>query len=597
MSSQPPPRRTAALAVLASLALSAGAAHAQTVDPRLYEPSLGTTGVMGVDTSLVPGHLQLWGGLFTTFANDELVTRTTTDAVDHGPLRNRMTATVGLGIGLFDRFELSLGAPLQIVEGFAAGGGRETNVSFGDLRVVARGRIFGADPGTEGFGLGLALDLTIPTSGGSTIFAGEDGINLTPRLAVDWRSAAGAVVAFNVGFRVRPSQVVVDDLAVGNEMRFGLGADLPIGAYDISLLGEVLASVGLATDPLDRDGAATARKTPIEALAGLRWRPGDFTLTTAAGAGLTSGYGAPDYRVVFNLTYGGPTPPKWEEARVARAADDPGGKQTFAYTPLPRLNDARFDALAAADPDRDGDAVPSSTDRCLTEPEDRDGNFDGDGCPDLDDDEDGVPDTEDKCLDAKEVYNGVDDEDGCPDEGGVDTSGIETVSGMLTIRETIAFVSGSAELSPKSTGVVDKVASFLLQHPEVKRVRIEGHTDDQGDKEQNVDLSERRAWSVKGYLVEHGVDGRRLYPMGFGPTRPVDPKRTKAARAMNRRVEFHVIANDQNPDGTLRDDGGSKIKPGAPVGPGGVVPKAPKAEPVKTEPVKPAPTEGEEGGE
>jgi outer membrane protein OmpA-like peptidoglycan-associated protein len=582
----------ATLAALASLALSAGAAQAQTVDPRLYEPSLGTTGVLGVDTSLVPGHLQLWGGLFASFANDELVTRTTDDTIDHGPLRNRGTATLAVGLGLFDRFELSLGAPLQIVEGFGTGGSRETNVSFGDLRVVARGRIFGADPGAAGFGLALAVDLTIPTSGGSTIFAGEDGLNLTPRLAVDWRSAAGAVVAFNVGYRMRTSQVVVDDLAVGDELRFGLGADLPVGAYDISLLGEVQASLGFGTDAIDPDGAATARKTPIEALAGVRWRPGDFTVTAAAGAGLTSGYGAPDYRVVFNLTYGGPTPPKWEEARVPRPADDPTAQPSYAYAPIPKLNDARFDAMAAADPDRDGDAVPSSTDRCLTEPEDRDGHFDGDGCPDLDDDDDGVPDTADKCPDEKEVYNGVDDDDGCPDEGGVDTSGIQAVSGLLTISETIAFVSGSAELSPKSLGVVDKVATFLLQHPEVKRVRIEGHTDDQGDKEQNVDLSERRAWSVKGYLVEHGVDGRRLYPMGYGPTRPVDPRRNKAARAKNRRVEFHVIANDQNPDGTLRDDGGSKIKPGAPVGPGGVVPNTPKAEPVTTEP-----TEGQEDGE
>jgi len=570
---------TATLVAVVALLVGAPSAGAQTVDPRLYEPSLGTTGVLGVDTSLVPGHLSLWGGLFATFANDELVTRTSDEDVDHGPLRNRLTATVGVGIGLFDRLELAVGAPLQFIEGPSTEAGeRQNDIAFGDLRVVARGRIFGAAPGETGFGLGLAVDLTIPTSGGSTAFAGEDGLDITPRLAFDWRDAGGTVVALNVGYRIRTSQVLVDDLAVGDELRLGLGADIPLGAYDISALGEVLATLGLGTDDLDPDGAASGRKTPVEALAGLRWRPGDFAISAAAGVGLTSGYGAPDYRVVFGLTYGGPARPEWEEARVYRAEDDPAANPELAYAPIPRLNDARFDALAAADPDRDGDAVPASVDRCLTEREDRDGHFDGDGCPDPDDDEDGVLDVNDKCPDAKEVYNGVDDEDGCPDEGGVDTSGIQTISGKITIPETIAFVTGSAELTPESNAVLDRVATFLMQHPEVKRLRIEGHTDDRGDKEQNVDLSERRAWSVKAYLVSQGVDGRRLYPMGYGPTKPIDPRRTKDARAKNRRVEFHVIADDQNPDGTPYDDGGSKLQKGKPVGPGGVIPKAPKTD-------------------
>ncbi|TNF36647.1 MAG: hypothetical protein EP329_04960 [Deltaproteobacteria bacterium] len=577
---------TATLAALALTALGASSARAQTVDPRLYEPSLGATGVLGVDTSLVPEHLKLWGGFYGSFANDELVTRTSETEVDHGPLRNRLTSTLAVGIGLLDRFEVALGVPLQVIEGPSTDAGvRESDFAFGDVRVVARGRIFGVNAWEEGFGLSAALDFTLPTSGGSVAFAGDDGLVITPRVVFDWRTAEGAVVALNLGYRVRTSQVVVDDLAIGDELRIGVGADVPLGAYDLSALGEVLASIGTATDGADPEGAASARKTPMEALFGLRWRPGDFAFTAAAGVGLTDGYGAPDYRAVFGVTYGGPAPPKWEEERVARGDE---GEQTFSYGAIPRLNDARFDAIAAADPDRDGDAVPASVDRCLTEREDRDGHFDGDGCPDLDDDEDGVPDTEDKCPNEKEVYNGVDDEDGCPDEGGVDTSDIQTISGKITIKELINFVSGSAELTPESNAVLDQVATFLLQHPEVKRLRIEGHTDDRGDQEENVDLSERRAWSVKGYLVAHGVDGRRLYPMGYGPTRPVDPGRGKEARAKNRRVEFHVIADDQNPDGTPYDDGGSKLQKGKPVGPGGTVPKT-------TEPV--APTTPDDGAQ
>ncbi|MFT7580296.1 MAG: OOP family OmpA-OmpF porin, partial [Myxococcota bacterium] len=84
-------------------------------------------------------------------------------------------------------------------------------------------------------------------------------------------------------------------------------------------------------------------------------------------------------------------------------------------------------------------------------------------------------------------------------------------------------------------------------------------TDNSGDREYNVDLAERRAWSVMSYLVEQGVKRARLFAKGFGSTRALDTNRTKIGRAKNRRVEFHLIKPGEKPEGDLDDtQGGSK---------------------------------------
>jgi outer membrane protein OmpA-like peptidoglycan-associated protein len=72
-------------------------------------------------------------------------------------------------------------------------------------------------------------------------------------------------------------------------------------------------------------------------------------------------------------------------------------------------------------------------------------------------------------------------------------------------------------------------------------VSIEGHTDNQGPDDYNQDLSERRAASVRRYLISQGVESERLRSKGFGESQPIDDNRTAAGRAENRRVEFLII--------------------------------------------------------
>jgi len=80
----------------------------------------------------------------------------------------------------------------------------------------------------------------------------------------------------------------------------------------------------------------------------------------------------------------------------------------------------------------------------------------------------------------------------------------------------------------------------LMDAPEL-RIRVEGHTDSQGDEEQNVSLSQARAEAVVRHLLALRVDKERLEAIGFGPSRPVDTNRTESGRSNNRRVELHII--------------------------------------------------------
>jgi outer membrane protein OmpA-like peptidoglycan-associated protein len=81
----------------------------------------------------------------------------------------------------------------------------------------------------------------------------------------------------------------------------------------------------------------------------------------------------------------------------------------------------------------------------------------------------------------------------------------------------------------------------MIAHPEIWKVRVEGHTDSVGKPEKNQKLSEGRAASVVAYLVKKGVVPERLEAAGFGDTKPIEDNKTSKGRAANRRVEFNIV--------------------------------------------------------
>jgi outer membrane protein OmpA-like peptidoglycan-associated protein len=104
----------------------------------------------------------------------------------------------------------------------------------------------------------------------------------------------------------------------------------------------------------------------------------------------------------------------------------------------------------------------------------------------------------------------------------------------------VEFKTGSAILTEKSTGLLDKVADIIKAHSEY-HYKIQGHTDSQGKKESNLRLSEKRAKSVKDYLISKGVSDKLLSSKGFGSSNPIADNATKDGRLQNRRVVFEIV--------------------------------------------------------
>ena len=112
--------------------------------------------------------------------------------------------------------------------------------------------------------------------------------------------------------------------------------------------------------------------------------------------------------------------------------------------------------------------------------------------------------------------------------------------GRVAIRN-ILFDTNSATIQPESAPVLEQIATMMRQHLELK-LMVEGHTDEEGDFDWNMELSADRAVSVKAYLVENfGIEADRMRTMGLGPTQPVDSNDTEEGRQQNRRVELVKI--------------------------------------------------------
>lgn len=177
-------------------------------------------------------------------------------------------------------------------------------------------------------------------------------------------------------------------------------------------------------------------------------------------------------------------------------------------------------------PDTDGDGVPDKDDKCPNTPAGV--KVDADGCP-IDTDGDGIPDYLDKCPTVK----GTVENKGCPEVK-------EEVKKIFTqALQGIQFETGKDVIRKTSFSILDKVVKIMNENPEYN-LKINGHTDSQGNPDANLVLSQKRAEAVKTYFINKGLDASRFTAKGFGPNLPVDDNKTAAGRAKNRRVEFVV---------------------------------------------------------
>lgn len=127
-------------------------------------------------------------------------------------------------------------------------------------------------------------------------------------------------------------------------------------------------------------------------------------------------------------------------------------------------------------------------------------------------------------------------------------TGVEVQREGDTIRlnapSSITFDTDRADVKPQFRTVLDQIAGSINQYPGTV-VRVEGHTDSTGSAAYNQTLSENRAQSVRGYLMQRGVEGARMEAVGYGMTRPIAGNDTAEGRAQNRRVEVLIVPKAQ----------------------------------------------------
>jgi len=176
-------------------------------------------------------------------------------------------------------------------------------------------------------------------------------------------------------------------------------------------------------------------------------------------------------------------------------------------------------------PDSDGDGINDEMDKCPNQA----GTAKYDGCPVPDKDGDGINDDEDKCPDIA----GISTNNGCPDV----PANVSKTLGYSA--QNISFGATNAKLTTKSNASLDKVVTIMNENPGL-RIRVEGHTDNAGDDDANMKLSEDRATAVKDYLVSKGISEDRITVEGFGETQPIADNNTSTGRMKNKRIELRV---------------------------------------------------------
>lgn len=174
-------------------------------------------------------------------------------------------------------------------------------------------------------------------------------------------------------------------------------------------------------------------------------------------------------------------------------------------------------------PDTDGDGLPDNTDKCPNAA----GPAANEGCPDTDND--GVADHMDKCPTVPGTVNNQ----GCPEIKA------EVKKRLAFAATAIQFDLGKATIKKTSNKLLDEIVKILNDYPDYN-MTIDGHTDNTGKPEKNMQLSKDRAAAVKGYFIAKGISADRLSSDGYGDTKPVASNKTAKGRAQNRRVAMDL---------------------------------------------------------
>lgn len=489
-------------------------------------------------------------------------------------IQDQLTVYGSAGFQLLDRATIGLTfpwTPVQTGENPNYGSGtiqgigqsRTTFVQPGgpsasDLRIDFRGTILRSADRRSAFG--AQISLFAPT-GTTTNLGGDGGTGALVMLTGETSVTSWLTFVANTGVHFRPRRSINDPandsgLGIGNEWRFAIGAFVPLKEGKYRIGATIFGQTGIESDSLIGNTFFRKENTPLEWQVEGRMKFGPANhWWVGGGAGtrlFVNAYGAPDLRIVGLVG-----------AYVPILESDASSPDRRAERRA-RWRDERMS-------DRDNDGIPDDIDACPNEPEDHQGGDPNDGCPmPPDRDNDGIPDNLDKCPDRPEDKDGIDDGDGCPEDD-ADNDGIADATdacpkepgqpssdpkrngcpsfiklegGKVRVLQQVHFATGKTTILPSSFPMLQEIANLLKVNPGIKRMSIEGHTDNRGAADMNKRLSQGRADSVMKWLVEHGIAADRLEAHGYGLEQPIEDNATEEGRSKNRRVEFKILEEE-----------------------------------------------------
>lgn len=177
-------------------------------------------------------------------------------------------------------------------------------------------------------------------------------------------------------------------------------------------------------------------------------------------------------------------------------------------------------------PDTDGDGLLDKDDKCPNNA----GPVKNQGCPYIDTDGDGVLDKDDECVNIP----GTVENKGCPE---IQEEEQEIIN---TAFDNLEFESAKAVIKESSFESLENLADLLIKK-DTWKLKIAGHTDSQGNDQNNLILSKKRAEAVRDFLVQRGIATERLVVQYFGEEQPIDTNDTPEGRQRNRRVEMTIV--------------------------------------------------------
>lgn len=500
------------LGAAVALTLASEVAEAQTrkgFAVNQFQPAERGSGWFVVDSLDLRGDTRPAVGATLDYAHKPLVVNDATGQERLALVRHQVFAHLGAAVVVANRLRVGAVLPFALYqdgEDAVVRGDRlpaARSPAFGDIRLAGDLRVVGekGDPLT----LAVGARVWLPT-GSPAQYTSDGAARLGPQVL--GAGEMGALVwAARLALIYRARDDVYAGARLGSEVSFGVGVGVKVGGV---LVGpEVFGATRLDGDAfLGRDG------TPLDAVLGAHYRaPSGVAFAAGLGTGLTRGYGAPVLRALASIEWG----PVIAD-RIAPSDRD--------HDRIPDTSDACPDWAGPAHPDPEQNGCP---------PPER--------VPEEDIDGDRVFDREDACPGLPGVRTSDPMTNGCP-VGAPRALAVVTTT-EIQIGEQIQFATDSADLLSGSDPVLGAVREILEKHPELVRVRIEGHTDNLGDPAHNDDLSRRRAEAVVRWMVAHDITADRLVAEGFGSKRPLETNATEAGRAKNRRVAFTIVERGQ----------------------------------------------------